>query len=367
MASRATVLSGDQYRLLVERSPVMFWRSGLDAKCDYLNDTWLQFTGRTLEMELGEGWTDGVHPEDVGGCVQHFRDHFTARRAFEMVYRLRRHDGVYRYVFDRGVPFEDGQGRFAGFIGSCVDVHEHEVGKREKTNFLMMMAHEQRTPLSALKMFVASMAFRAKHGEPLTDEMFWRLNSQIDRFARLVDMLSETARLEDGRVLELVREPLDLRELVERVMRFRAESIASRSDHGQARHEIKLLGDARPCHVFGDALRLEQVFINLLDNAVKYSPKGGSVHVSITPVDTRYEVAVTDCGIGIPSEDLPALTQRYFRARNVSSEHFPGLGIGLSLCKEILEQHGGSMTVTTALQKGTTVRVFVPNFRCATR
>jgi two-component system CheB/CheR fusion protein len=117
-------LPPDQYRLLVESSPVMIWRSGLDAKCDYFNETWLAFTGRTFEQEYGDGWAEGVHPDDMARCVSIYRDHFARRAEFEMEYRLKRHDGTYRYIFDRGVPFTDDEGKFAGFIGSCVDVDD---------------------------------------------------------------------------------------------------------------------------------------------------------------------------------------------------------------------------------------------------
>jgi len=122
MAGRS--LPPAQYRLLVESSPVMIWRAGLDAKCDYFNETWLAFTGRTFEQELGDGWAEGVHRDDLDRCIQIYRDHFARRAAFEMEYRLQRHDGVYRYIFDRGVPFADEGRKFGGFIGSCVDVEE---------------------------------------------------------------------------------------------------------------------------------------------------------------------------------------------------------------------------------------------------
>ena len=122
MAGRT--LPPEQYRLLVESSPVMIWRSRLDAKCDYFNETWLAFTGRTFDQELGDGWAEGVHPDDLDRCVGIYRDHFARRAVFEMEYRLRRHDGLYRYLFDRGVPFVDETGEFGGFIGSCVDVEE---------------------------------------------------------------------------------------------------------------------------------------------------------------------------------------------------------------------------------------------------
>jgi PAS domain S-box-containing protein len=115
-------LSFAEYRCLVEHAPMLIWRCGVDAKCDYFNHCWLEFTGRSLERELGDGWAEGVHTDDLKRCLDIFLSSFTARRPFQMDYRLRRHDGEYRWISDRGAPFYDEQGNFTGYIGSCVDV-----------------------------------------------------------------------------------------------------------------------------------------------------------------------------------------------------------------------------------------------------
>ncbi len=120
----ATALNADEYRLLVEQAPIMIWRANREARCDYFNERWLAFTGRTMEQELGDGWAQGVHPEDLPGCLETYLTSFSLRQAFEMNYRLRRHDGAWRWIFDRGVPFQDNQGGFAGYIGSCHDITE---------------------------------------------------------------------------------------------------------------------------------------------------------------------------------------------------------------------------------------------------
>ncbi len=113
-----------EYKTLVEQAPIMIWRSNLKGECDYFNRRWLEFSGRSIVQELGNGWTEGVHPEDLQECLQTYLVAFSERRVFEMEYRLRRKDGEYRWILDRGVPFFDDIGEFAGFIGSCIDVTE---------------------------------------------------------------------------------------------------------------------------------------------------------------------------------------------------------------------------------------------------
>lgn len=115
-------LTLQEYEALVEQSPILIWRANREALCDYFNERWLSFRGRTMEEEYGNGWAEGVHPDDFGRCLKIYLDNFHGRSIFEMEYRLLRHDGVYRWIFDRGVPFHDDNGVFAGFIGSCIDV-----------------------------------------------------------------------------------------------------------------------------------------------------------------------------------------------------------------------------------------------------
>src|SRR3982751_295641 len=138
-------LTFEEYRLLVRHSPVMIWRSALDAKCDYFNQTWLEFTGRTIEQEMGDGWAEGVHPQDLERCVTHYATSFDARTSFSMEYRLRYFDGTYRWLRDEGVPRVGPDGVFAGYVGSCIDItdirrsHE-EAMARQKLESLGVLA-----------------------------------------------------------------------------------------------------------------------------------------------------------------------------------------------------------------------------------
>jgi PAS domain S-box-containing protein len=119
-------LSREEYRLLVEQAPIMIWRSNITMECDYFNEIWLAFTGRSMEQEKGNGWAGGVHPDDFNRCLKIYTEHFSKREIFEMEYRLRRYDGMYRWIFDRGVPYSDPEGNFKGYIGSCIDVTQRK-------------------------------------------------------------------------------------------------------------------------------------------------------------------------------------------------------------------------------------------------
>lgn len=115
-------LTENEYRTLVEQAPILIWRANKEKLCDYFNTTWLNFTGRTMDQEYGNGWAEGVHPDDFDRCLEIYVTNFDQKKIFEMRYRVKRYDGVYRWLFDRGVPFYNENKEFMGYIGSCIDI-----------------------------------------------------------------------------------------------------------------------------------------------------------------------------------------------------------------------------------------------------
>ena len=113
-----------RFRAMADAAPVMIWMSGTDARCTYFNRPWLEFRGRSMDAELGNGWTEGVHPDDREICLETYLKAFAARQPFRMQYRLLRRDGEFRWIDDTGAPRFEPDGEFAGFIGSCVDITE---------------------------------------------------------------------------------------------------------------------------------------------------------------------------------------------------------------------------------------------------
>lgn len=136
-----------QFRILADNAPVMIWRADTTRACDFFNRPWLAFTGRTLEQELGNGWVEGVHPDDAQHCMTIYSEAFDARREFSMQYRLRRHDGVYRWLLDNGRPYFSADGGFAGYFGSCIDVTD----MRETERRLRDTVARQQNMLQAMK------------------------------------------------------------------------------------------------------------------------------------------------------------------------------------------------------------------------
>ena len=118
--------SETRFRTMLDAAPVMIWMSDTARLCTFFNKRWLDFTGRTLEQEMGNGWSEGVHPDDFERCLNIYVSSFDAREDFTMEYRLRRRDGVYCWILDTGVPQEDADGTFLGYVGSCVDITERK-------------------------------------------------------------------------------------------------------------------------------------------------------------------------------------------------------------------------------------------------
>ena len=348
-------LTSTEYRLLVEHAPVMVWRAGLDAKCDYFNETWLDYTGRTLEQEKGDGWAEGVHPEDFERCVAWYLDHFQRRQAFEMEYRLRRKDGVFRWILDRGVPFADDSGLFAGFIGSCVDVDERRKAQEAQQNqvreqlalaqdfekwILAIVSHDIRNPLNTIQLAAHGLRMAADPASPVRRQAEV-VGRAVKRIQHIVDDLLDLSRERESGGIPVQPKPTDLRALCREII----DEVETTTSSRRIAFECSTDGQGT-----WDEHRILQAVSNLLSNAVQHGTPEAPVGVRLAGDAQRACVEVHNGG-EIPPEVLPHIFEPFHSGRSYASRG-EGLGLGLFIARAIAQAHGGELGVRS--QAGTT-------------
>ena len=349
-----------RFQSMADASPVLLWMSGADALCTFFNQTWLAFTGRPLEEELGVGWAEGVHPEDFQRCMDIYLAAFNTRQPFEMEYRLRRADGEYRWILDRGVPRRTPGGQFTGYIGSCVDITDRKLLESElrsairvRDDFLSIASHELRTPLTPLILQlqrVQRSLDKASDGEGRKLESIVSASVQhARRLEALVSELLDVSRLSGGG-LQLECESVDLAALCRQIL----------AELGPALHDARCelsatLPDALTGH--WDPVRLGQVVTNLLTNAMKYGA-GKPIALTLEGDTGSARLMVRDWGIGIPAEDQSRVFEQFERA--VSLRHYGGFGLGLWISRQIVERHGGRISLASSPGEGATFTVELP-------
>ncbi|HLF73664.1 MAG TPA: ATP-binding protein [Anaerolineales bacterium] len=217
-----------------------------------------------------------------------------------------------------------------------------------KSDFINRASHELRTPLTSA-MLMADLIHEG--GAPEELEEYWRtLRSELNRQKILIDRLLIAGRLESGMMI-LERAPLDLIPVLEESM------MAVKAIAGKRNVLLDLKTERRPVFILGDKSGLQQVFINLINNAAKFSPEGGAVTIQVTESEDKARVVISDQGLGIPAEALAHLFERFYRARNVTIAEIPGSGIGLYIVKSIVDELGGKIEVKSELKEGTTFTV----------
>ncbi len=524
--------SETRFRSMTNNAPMLVWISGTDKFSNYFNQTWLDFTGRTMEQEVGNGWMEGIHNEDFERCLEVFSNAFDAREDFETEYRLRRFDGEYRWLLDKGVPLFTHNGTFKGYIGSCIDITERKQGqeallkaeRRASEEYLELLsrivpiaqtlgtARDLTSIYRALHDFVrASMPCTAffvssynaeknlrvaeyvwgedgevdisvlppmpitKDGGPNSQAIFQKKSVVVNRYWDLMKTRPHVVLQDDGidpnsslvvpmtvmnRIIgtlevqayqdkaftnehiialemvgnlaaaaienvRLLQVEADARETAEAANRAKDEFLSvlshelrtplnsilgwvrmlragmldkektikaveviernsllqnnliedlldvSRIISGKMRIEkeavdlVKVFEDAveslRPVAVQknisfevvaaensltidGDAMRLQQIIVNLVQNAVKFTAEDGKVEVALSRRGEFARLVVKDNGIGIGEEILPFIFERFRQADSSTKRAFSGLGLGLTIVRNLVELHGGAIT-----------------------
>jgi len=359
--------SEERFGHMADTAPVMIWVSGPDKLCTFFNKVWLDFTGRTMKQELGNGWTASVHPDDLDRCLDTYSTAFDARRDFQMEYRVRRRDGEYRWVLDNGVPRFAPDGTFAGYIGSCLDVTENKRTQeaafaRQKLESLGVLtggiAHDFGNILSGIIAHAELLREDLGADSPAAKEV----QSIIDISLRGSEIVHELMIYtgNDKSNLEL----LDISVLVQEMIELLKISI---SKHATLETHF---GKRLPA-VLASATHIRQIVMNLIINAAEaIGEKAGRIEITTSHLTSEQASAfsslsnrpeggyvrleVSDTGNGMTPEVQARIFDPFFTTKP------EGRGLGLAVIQAIVRRYGGVINVTSAPGQGTRFGIMLP-------
>jgi PAS domain S-box-containing protein len=348
-----------RFRNLADAAPVLLWMAGPDSLCTFFNQTWLDFTGRTLNDEAGVGWAEGIHFQDFQYCMDVYQAAFARREPFSMEYRLRRRDGEYRWIFDQGNPRYTPDGSFAGYVGSCVDVTErkeleHELRQsiRARDEFLSIIAHELRTPLAALQLW-NELLHSPQSDENTRARATRAIRQCVQTQSRLIDNLLKVSRMSAGPIPTQLEEG-NLMQVVQQVTAQFEEELR------RSGMSLSLSGSSTIVGMW-DRDMVGQIVSNLVSNGIKYG-QGKPLEVSVENGGQSARIIVRDQGIGIATQDQARIFNRFERA--VAAQNYSGFGLGLWITRKLTEAMGGEIHVDSSPRTGSTFTVELPLRMC---
>ncbi|GAA6621998.1 hypothetical protein NUACC26_078200 [Scytonema sp. NUACC26] len=324
-----------RFRLIAYTAPIMIWVSDIDKLCNYFNKVWLEFTGRTIEQEIGRGWLQSVHPDDRERCFLTRTKAFDARQSFKMEYRLRQKDGEYRWILDTGIPHYTENHTFAGYIGSCVDITEHKQAQEqiqasllEKDVLLKEIYHRVKNNLQVISSLLNLQSEYIKDKDDL--EIFQQSQMRIESMALIHQKLYQSQDLARIDFSEYIRD------LVASLFSSYEVNTNVISLIVNVERILLSLDAAIPCGL---------IITELVSNSLKYAfPKGGTGEISIQlhTENNILNLTVRDNGIGLPSE---------FDLKNTTS-------LGLQLVDALTNQLSGDIKIN--YNDGVEVKIVFP-------
>jgi two-component system CheB/CheR fusion protein len=332
--------SREHFKFLADSIPVIVWTAKPNGDFDYFNSQWYNYTGLTFEQSKGSGWQSVIHPHDLQKVITEWKRCVLSGEPYKLEDRKRNANGIYSSFISDALPFKNNDGKIIAWFGVCTNIEEQKRDMEKKDQFISMASHELKTPVTSLKAYTEILMMTQKPEENAdTISMLDKMNKQIDKLTHLIGDLLDVSKANAGE-LNFYFEKIDFNELIKEVAGIM--QLTSR------KHKIELqLSDTRI--IEGDKSRLGQVITNLLSNAIKYSPDANKIIVSSLSSENYIKICVQDFGIGIPISEQSKLFKRFFR---VTNNTFPGLGLGLYICNEIIKRHSGTMEFKSEDGKG---------------
>jgi PAS domain S-box-containing protein len=342
-----------RFRIMAEAMPKKIFTSTPKGAYDYFNLQWMEFTGATFDDLRDWGWTQYLHPEDAQQVLSEWKRVLKTGEHFDFEVRLRRADDVYRWHICRAAPVRNDAQKITMWIGSYTDINEQKQLEERKNAFISIASHELKTPITSLKGFTQILQRRLQAiADPQTLLFLDRMDAQLKRLNNLINDLLDVSKMQTG-ILAFRENAIDLDTLVHETV----ENIQATTTH-----QLVLEG-ATHVQVYGDWDRLGQVLINLLTNAVKYSPQADRVLIHLSSDKQQAKISVQDFGIGIAGEHHERIFDRFYQVGDPQGKSYPGLGIGLHIARTIVERHGGRLWLESKRGAGSTFYLTLPRLQ----
>jgi two-component system CheB/CheR fusion protein len=347
--------SEENFRQLSDLMPTMVSNSDQGGNVFYYNQTWMDYTGFTHEELQNWGWAKAMHPDELEKITRRWQHSLSTGENFEMELRLLNHQGQYNWHLSRAVAVRDEEGHIVKWVCTTTDIQKIKEEEQRKEDFLKMVSHELKTPVTSIKGYVQLLLTMLEEKDkvpaiPLKTSL-GRIDSQVLRLTRLITEMLDLSRIEAGK-LELQQTTFSLNALVEETV----QDVL----HTSPTHTINIQHDLG-CSIEGDEDRIGQVLINFLNNAIKYSPAQSQVDVHVHKAgENLVAVSVKDTGIGIEKKDQQKIFERFYRVGGESELSYSGFGIGLFIANEIIQRHDGYIIVNSEKGQGSTFTFFLP-------
>lgn len=341
--------AAERFTILNNAMPQKMWMADEQGSVNYLNQQWLEYTNKSYDELKNLGWEKIIHPDDWNHNKQTWINSISTGEDFKLEHRFLCKDGNYYWHLSRGHAHKNESGKVLVWIGTHTDIDEQKKKELQKDEFISIASHEMKTPLTTAKAYLQLLELSLDKQNDTIYLYAKKASLAVTRLNELISELLDVSKIQHGK-LDYNFSRFNFNEMI--------DTAVEDTQHASQKHTIKKTGQVTK-EITGDKERLKQVVLNLLSNAIKYSPDSLDVYIDLTQNDNEIKVVVKDNGIGIPSQHLAKIFDRYYRVEEHAIK-FQGLGIGLFISHEVIQRHHGKLWVKSEAGKGSTFYFTIP-------
>jgi two-component system phosphate regulon sensor histidine kinase PhoR len=343
-------INNEHFILLANNIPQITWTNLPSGQFNFFNKCWYDYTGLSVGAGFDESWDCIIHTEDLPATRERFSSCMKSGEIFEIEHRYKRNDGIYRWYLNRSIPLRNETGEILFWVGTATDIDDQRKAIEKKDEFIGIASHELKTPLTSLKAYLQLISNYKKEPVPSQVKTFIvKAESSINKLQILVNDLLDVRKIQAGK-LHFSQYPLSVNELI--------SNCAENAGYMFPDYNI-IYKPGVDINVNGNTERLEQVIMNLIHNAVKYSPLNKDIILSFIKEGSQVRISVTDYGIGLSANQNDKIFERFYQ---IDGQSFMagGLGMGLYISMEIIKNHKGTIGVQSRINKGSTFYILLP-------